>query len=350
MDFQNSKHIFQTVDYLPLGDVERPQFEAVTTLCDSQAIRSVDFHPDGKLYAVGSNSKTFRICQYPQISKIRQGAHPPAVLCKRTKHHRGSIYCTCWSSDGELIATGSNDKTIKYMRFNNDTDQLVGHEVELNMHDGTVRDMCFLDDSSTKSRLLVSGGAGNCKIYITDCVTGTPFQAFSGHSGHILSLYSWTNAMFVSGSQDKTIRFWDLRVNVAVNTLDHDCRDSAIKSSSVTAVCVDPTGRLLISGHADSSCMLFDIRGNRPIQRFYPHNAEIRCVRFSPSAYYMLTCSYDNTIKLTDLQGDLAHTLSSVVVAEHKDKAITIRWHPTDFSFVSTSADKTATLWALPSS
>jgi len=64
----------------------------------------------------------------------------------------------------------------------------------------------------------------------------------------------------------------------------------------------------------------------------------------------MLTCSYDNSIRLTDLQGDLAHELSSVVVAEHKDKAITIRWHPTEFSFISTSADKTATLWALPPS
>jgi len=49
--------------------------------------------------------------------------------------------------------------------------------------------------------LLASGGAGDCKIYITDCGTGTPFQAYSGHTGHILSLYSWNNAMFVSGSQ-----------------------------------------------------------------------------------------------------------------------------------------------------
>ncbi|KAM8712540.1 hypothetical protein ACLKA7_012959 [Drosophila subpalustris] len=317
---------------------DRSHFVAVTTISDSQAIRSVDFHPDGKLYAVGSNSKTFRICQYPQLSKLRQDQehiYPPSVLCKRTKHHRGSIYCTCWSADGEIVATGSNDKTIKYMRFNKDTNQLVGHEVELNMHDGTVRDMCFLDNSSTKSRLLVSGGAGDCKIYVTDCVTGMPFQAFSGHTGHISSLYSWNNAMFVSGSQDQTIRFWDLRVNVAVNSFDNEYKGGALQNSPVTAVCVDPTGRLLVSGHADSACVLYDIRGNRIIQRFYPHDAEI---------------SYDNTIKLTDLQGDLANDLASVVVARHKDKAITIRWHPTEFSFISTSADKTATLWALPPS
>lgn len=76
--------------------------------------------------------------------------------------------------------------------------------------------------------------------------------------------------------QDQTIRFWDLRVNVSVNTLDNDRKDGGLESSAVTAVCVDPTGRLLVSGHADSSCTLYDIRGNRPIQRFYPHTAEIR--------------------------------------------------------------------------
>jgi hypothetical protein len=44
------------------------------------------------------------------------------------------------------------------------------------MHDGTVRDLCFLEDSTNKSSLLISGGAGDCKIYITDCATSTPYQ------------------------------------------------------------------------------------------------------------------------------------------------------------------------------
>lgn len=58
-----------------------------------------------------------------------------------------------------------------------------GQEIELGMHDGTVRDMCFVEDASNKSSLLISGGAGDCKIYVTDCATGTPFQALSGHTG-----------------------------------------------------------------------------------------------------------------------------------------------------------------------
>lgn len=52
-------------------DQNRPKFIAVTTLEDVQAVRCAEFHPSGILYAVGSNSKTFRICEYPTLSDIR---------------------------------------------------------------------------------------------------------------------------------------------------------------------------------------------------------------------------------------------------------------------------------------
>ncbi|KAG5678996.1 hypothetical protein PVAND_008605 [Polypedilum vanderplanki] len=342
--FYNNFHQVQS------SDPNRPKFVAVTSLEDVQAVRCAEFHPNGTVYAVGSNSKTFRICEYPSLAEIRDDhqTYQASVLFKRTKHHKGSIYCMAWSPQGDLIATGSNDKTVKLMRYNDDQKQLEGREIELTMHDGTVRDLCFLEDSSNKSSLLISGGAGDCKIYITDCATSTPYQALSGHGSHILSLYNWGGAMFVSGSQDKTVRFWDLRTRGCVNVVTPATNPNSRQGSPVAAICVDPSGRLMVSGHEDSSCVLYDIRGNRPIQCFKPHSSDIRSIRFSPSAYYLLTGSYDNKLVLTDLQGDLTMPLPSVVVAQHTDKVISGRWHPTDFSFLSTSADKTAKLWSLP--
>ena len=35
-----------------------------------------------------------------------------------------------WSPNGELIATGSNDKTVKLMRYNDVQKQLEGREVK----------------------------------------------------------------------------------------------------------------------------------------------------------------------------------------------------------------------------
>ncbi|XP_075165360.1 WD repeat-containing protein 47 isoform X2 [Haematobia irritans] len=317
-------------------------FIAINTLNDVQAIRCAEFHPDGSFYAVGSNSKTLRICLYPQqsVNSKSLSFQSSSVIFKRTKHHKGSIYCLSWSKDGQLIATGSNDKTIKIIKYSSENKQLEGREIELQYHDGTVRDLCFLND--TEKTLLVSGGAGDCKVYVSDCcVPSHPINTYAEHTGHIFSVYSWETNMFVTGSQDKSVRFWDIRVQDSINTVIPS------SYSSVTSVCVDPTGRLLVSGHEDA-CVLHDIRRNRQIQCFQPHSADIRSIRFSPSAYYLLTCGYDNKIVLTDLQGNLTQSLPSVVVGEHSDKVISARWHPKDFSILTTSADKTAKLWAIP--
>ena len=127
---------------------------------------------------------------------------------KRARHHKGSIYCLAWNPLGNLIATGSNDKTVKIMRFNaedsiNDVNGVSGGgehvETELAMHDGTVRDLVFMGDSQT----LVSGGAGDCKIYVTDCPSGQPVASLPGHGGHVLGLSTWASAgaVLASGSQ-----------------------------------------------------------------------------------------------------------------------------------------------------
>ena len=41
-----------------------PRFQPICSLEDVQAIRCAEFHPNGRVFAVGSNSKVLRICQY----------------------------------------------------------------------------------------------------------------------------------------------------------------------------------------------------------------------------------------------------------------------------------------------
>lgn len=42
------------------------------------------------------------------------------TMYTKNKHHKGSIYCIAWSPMGDLLATGSNDKTIKMFQYNMD--------------------------------------------------------------------------------------------------------------------------------------------------------------------------------------------------------------------------------------
>ncbi|XP_066504313.1 WD repeat-containing protein 47b isoform X2 [Hoplias malabaricus] len=326
---------------------EKPtsSFIAVHTLEDTQAVRAVAFHPSGTLYAVGSNSKILRVCTYPQNShpSADSPVKQPDVCFKRNKHHKGSIYCVAWSPCGQLLATGSNDKYVKVLPFNAETCNAIGPDLEFSMHDGTIRDLAFMEGPESGGAILISAGAGDCNIYTTDCQRGQGLHALSGHTGHILSLYTWGGWMVASGSQDKTVRFWDLRVPSCVKVIGTAMHGTG---SAVASVAVDPSGRLLAMGLEDCRCMLYDIRGGRTVQAYRPHTIDIRSVRFSPGAHYLLTGSYDNKVKITDLQGDLTKPLPVTVAGEHKDKVIQCRWHTRDLSFLSSSADKTVTLWA----
>ncbi|NXU02219.1 WDR47 protein, partial [Buphagus erythrorhynchus] len=331
-------------------DKSKKQFICINTLEDTQAVRAVAFHPSGSLYAVGSNSKTLRVCAYPEVIDPSAYSTPkqPVVRFKRNKHHKGSIYCVAWSPCGQLLATGSNDKYVKVLPFNAETCNATGPDLEFSMHDGTIRDLAFMEGPESGGAILISAGAGDCNIYTTDCQRGQGLHALSGHTGHILALYTWSGWMIASGSQDKTVRFWDLRVPSCVPwlTLLWICWCfCGPAGSAVASVAVDPSGRLLATGQEDSSCMLYDIRGGRMVQSYHPHGSDVRSVRFSPGAHYLLTGSYDMKIKVTDLQGDLTKQLPLMVVGEHKDKVIQCRWHTQDLSFLSSSADRTVTLW-----
>ncbi|XP_060569933.1 WD repeat-containing protein 47-like isoform X1 [Ruditapes philippinarum] len=322
----------------------RSRFIPVTTLEDMQAIRTVSFHPSGEMYMIGSNTKTLRVCEFPDLNELVADhmTYPTKILCQKHKHHKGSIYCSAWSPLGDLIATGSNDKTIKINRFNMDSCTIDGQDIELSFHDGTVRDLVFMQDISNRASLLISGGAGDSKIYVTDCESAMPIRAMAGHSGVVYSLHTWGRCMFVSGGQDKTARFWDLRASTPITVVPSPT------GSPFASVCVDPSERLLASGHEDGSVMLYDIRSVRALQSFRPHSEDCRSARFSMNAFYLLSGSYDRNIVLTDLHGDLLKPLPSVIVADHHDKVIQCRWHPNQLAFVSTSADKTVTCWALP--
>ena len=58
-----------------------------------------------------------------------------------------------------MIASGSNDKSIKMIRFDAENCTQKGNELEMNIHAGTVRDLSFVSRPSGLP-MLVSGGAG----------------------------------------------------------------------------------------------------------------------------------------------------------------------------------------------
>lgn len=87
--------------------------------------------------------------------------------------------------------------------------------MELTYHNGTIRDLIFMQDDS----ILLSGGAGDCKLYVTDVKKQVPIKSYTGHQGHIYSIFAWGSSTFASACQDGTTRLWDVRQSECIHAI-----------------------------------------------------------------------------------------------------------------------------------
>eukprot|EP01135_Chromosphaera_perkinsii_P001150 Nk52_evm7s159 gene=Nk52_evmTU7s159 len=330
------QHVSQEVVKVP---EDNPTYTSFATLEDIQAIRAVSFNPatTHPCFAVGSNSRTLRICSLDfDVGHVDSRI---VVEYQKNNHHKGSIYSTAWNSTGEVLATGSNDKLIKVLRVDpgNVKEHMgsgKGTELILSGHDGTVRELGFSCNSSMQE-LLISGGAGDCCLRAFDYDKGVCISKLKGHSEAILSFAVKGNVV-VSASSDRTVRVWDLRTKDFVRVMKYE-------ENGASSVCIDEDLSMIAVGNEDYGCVIHDFIGGQNLHSFSPHTMDVRSVQFSKDSKWLLSSSYDKTTAVTHLESQKSYT-----VGRHQDKVIRSRWFPgTSGSFVSCSADKTLKCWSL---
>jgi WD40 repeat protein len=116
----------------------------------------------------------------------------------------------------------------------------------------------------------------------------------------------------VTGSDDKAVRLWDLRVkDPAANPVVLRGHDGPVR-----AVAVSPDNRWLVTGSADKTARLSDLRAKDPAANpvvLRGHDGPVRAVAISPDNRWLVTGSLDNTARLWLLQMndlvDLARTI-----------------------------------------
>ena len=221
--------------------------------------------------------------------------HPkPAVVaqhewqCVHTlKGHTSMVQAIAISPDGQLIASGSNDNTIKLWQL------------------------------------------------ATGKLLRTINRWFSGHSSMVHSLaFSPDGQLLASGSWDDTVKLWQ------VNT----CREILTlmgHSNWVNSVAFSPDGQLLASGSADNSIKLWQMNSGRQICTFTDHSDLVWSVAFSPDGQLLASSSWDKTIKIWQIStGTLICTLTG-----HINYVRTIAFSPDGRTLVSGSDDDTIKIW-----
>ncbi|RKK75498.1 Vegetative incompatibility protein HET-E-1 [Fusarium oxysporum] len=134
--------------------------------------------------------------------------------CLQTLEGHGDwVSSVAFSADGQRLASGSHDKTVKVW------DAATGACVQmLEGHGDWVSSVTFSADSR---RLASSSWDKTVKVW--DVATGACVQTLEGHGDSVFSVaFSADGQRLASGSHDKTIKIWDAATGACVQTLEID--------------------------------------------------------------------------------------------------------------------------------
>lgn len=269
--------------------------------------------------------------------------------CIRTlTGHSNWVWSIAISPDGQTIASGSRDRTIKIWHLGTGRDIFT-----LTGHSNLIWSVCISPDGQT----LVSGSEDKTiKIWqLGTLISGNEnWQNFGIIPASVLSspylLYTWVEhhgpvysvaispdgKTITSGSGDKTIKIWQLGRRRSLQTLTRH-------SFWVRSVAFSPDGEIIASGGQDNTIHLWHINTNKWSRTLLGHSALVRCFAFTPDGEFLASASADKTIKIWHLDsGREIHTLIG-----HNDGVNSIAISPDGQFLVSGSRDKTIKIWHL---
>lgn len=115
-------------------------------------------------------------------------------------------------------------------------------------HTGRILSVVFSFDNQ-----LVASGSEDCTVRLWDTHTGDLYLTLVGHSKAVLSVsFSSENQLLASGSADKTIRLWDTVTGATQKILKGHLW-------SVTSVAFSPDELLLVSGSRDQTFRIWNV-------------------------------------------------------------------------------------------
>ena len=234
-------------------------------------VLSVASDPQGEMLASGSADKTVKLWEASS-----------GKLLRTLEGHKGAVWSVAFDPQGETLASGSDDKTVKLwdVRCGKLLRTLEGHQ-------SRVYGVVF----SPQSKTLASSGYQDCRVYLWK-VGGKLHHTLESHQGFVTDVaFDPQGDTLASGSNDKTVRLWDARSGKLLRTLKGH-------GNTIRRLAFDPQGGTLASGSDDHTVRLWDARSGKLLRTLEGHTGRVEGIAFSPDGRLLTSKSDDHTICL----------------------------------------------------
>jgi WD40 repeat protein len=255
-------------DPLPYGAILRLGSER---LSHQGTVFCTAFSPDGKILASGGGyyDSTVRLWEPATGKEILRLTHP------------GPVRDLTWSKDGKLLVTASDGGGIRFW------DVATGKQVRHLPQDGAVVRVALSDDGKTLAlREADFGGSGKKDLLrLRDAATGKELHCFAVGRAYNVA-FSPDGQIVALGGEDQKIRLWEVRTGKELPSLREH-------KAGTYAVAFSANGKFLASGGSspDSATYLWEWPSRRLVHRLDTPRYTVGAIRFSPDGNTVATGS-----------------------------------------------------------
>ena len=239
------------------------------------------------------------------------------------KMHSSEVFMCAWNPVfTDMIATGSGDASARIWQMGGAkaTDglgpvRLLPHGTDATQ-DQKNKDVTTLEWSSDGQLLATGSYDGVARVWARD---GSLVHTLRGHKGPIFSL-KWNKRgnYLLSGSYDQTTIVWD--VSGSTGFVEQQFNDH--KAPALDVDWKDDT--TFASCSTDRTVHICRVGVPRPLKIYSGHTDEVNAVKWDPSGTLLASCSDDCTAKVWDVSSDRTDPLYDF--KDHKQEIYTVKW------------------------